>query len=172
VRRTTEPSASICLLLFNFLLLLQNLLTSLVIIKYISLHLCLLGAAIACLIRVLLYRRNVHNFVKRHSELITIFLKKIEKNREYITVGNSHVEYLLTVIRDVIRSRQPAKISGNSSCHRRLLFLFKKNNERNISPLSMVKFLILTIFRLVCSRVEKYRNLSSGSRRKIYISTS
>jgi hypothetical protein len=28
-----------------------------------------------CLIRVLLYRRNVYNFVKRHSELIAIFLK-------------------------------------------------------------------------------------------------
>jgi uncharacterized membrane protein len=42
-------------------------------------------AAIACLIRVLLYRRNVYNFVKRHSELIAIFLKKLEKNREYIT---------------------------------------------------------------------------------------
>jgi hypothetical protein len=45
----------------------------------------LLGAAIACLIRVLLYRRNVYNFVKRHSELIAIFLKKLEKNKEYVT---------------------------------------------------------------------------------------
>jgi hypothetical protein len=45
----------------------------------------LLGAAIACLIRVLLYRRNVYNFVKRHSELIAIFLKKFEKNKEYVT---------------------------------------------------------------------------------------
>ena len=40
---------------------------------------------VACLIRVLLYRRNVYNFVKRHSELIAIFLKKLEKNREYVT---------------------------------------------------------------------------------------
>ena len=48
------------------------------------LHLCLLGAATACLIRVLLYRRNVYNFVKSHSELIAIFLKKLEKNREYV----------------------------------------------------------------------------------------
>jgi hypothetical protein len=39
----------------------------------------LLGAAIACLIRVLLYRRNVYIFVKHHSELIAIFLKKLEK---------------------------------------------------------------------------------------------
>jgi hypothetical protein len=31
------------------------------------------------------YRRNVYNFVKRHSELIAIFLKKLEKNREYVT---------------------------------------------------------------------------------------
>ena len=37
------------------------------------------------------------------------------------------------IIRDVIRSRQPTKISGNSSCHRLLLFLFKKNNERKSS---------------------------------------
>jgi hypothetical protein len=44
-----------------------------------------LRAAIACLIRVLLYRRNIYNFVKRHSELIAIFLKKIEKKREYVT---------------------------------------------------------------------------------------
>jgi hypothetical protein len=36
--------------------------------------------------KVLLYRRNVYNFVKRHSELIAIFLKKLEKkNREYVT---------------------------------------------------------------------------------------
>ena len=40
------------------------------------LHLFLLVADIACLIRVLLYRRNVYNYVKRHSELIAIFLKK------------------------------------------------------------------------------------------------
>ena len=40
---------------------------------------------VACLIRVLLYRRNVYNFVKRHSELIAIFLKKNRKNREYVT---------------------------------------------------------------------------------------
>jgi hypothetical protein len=40
---------------------------------------------------------------------------------------------LLNAARDVIRSRQPAKISGNSSCHRQLLFLFKKNNERKSS---------------------------------------
>ena len=33
VQRTAVPSASICLLLFNFLLLLQNLLTSLIVIK-------------------------------------------------------------------------------------------------------------------------------------------
>ena len=38
--------------------------------------LVLLGADIACLIKVLLYRRNIYNFVKRHSELIAIFLKK------------------------------------------------------------------------------------------------
>ena len=30
------------------------------------------------------YRRNVYNFVKRHSELIAIFLKKLEKNREFV----------------------------------------------------------------------------------------
>jgi hypothetical protein len=45
----------------------------------------LLGAAIACLIRLLLYRRHAYNFVKRHSELIAIFLKKLEKNKEYVT---------------------------------------------------------------------------------------
>jgi hypothetical protein len=45
----------------------------------------LLCAAIACLIRVPLYRRNVYNVVKRHSELIAIFLKKLEKKREYVT---------------------------------------------------------------------------------------
>jgi hypothetical protein len=46
----------------------------------------LLSTAIACLIRVPLYRRNVYNFVKRHLELIAIFLKKkIEKKREYVT---------------------------------------------------------------------------------------
>ena len=43
------------------------------------LHLFLLGAAIVCLTRVLLCRRNVYNFVKRHSELIAIFLKKNRK---------------------------------------------------------------------------------------------
>jgi hypothetical protein len=36
------------------------------------------------------------------------------------------------VKKDVIRSWQPAKISGNSSCHRRLLFLLKKNIERKL----------------------------------------
>jgi hypothetical protein len=43
-------------------------------------------------------------------------------------VGVTHCIYFY--ILHVIRSRQPAKISGNSSCRRRLLFLFKKNNER------------------------------------------
>jgi hypothetical protein len=37
------------------------------------------------LIKVLLYRRSVYNIVKRHSELIAIFLKYLEKNREYVT---------------------------------------------------------------------------------------
>jgi hypothetical protein len=32
-----------------------------------------------------MYRRNVYNFVKRHSELIVIFLKELEINREYVT---------------------------------------------------------------------------------------
>jgi hypothetical protein len=32
-----------------------------------------------------MYRRNIYNFVKRHSELVAIFLKKIEKKREYVT---------------------------------------------------------------------------------------
>jgi hypothetical protein len=42
---------------------------------------------IACLIRVLLYRRNVYNFVKRHSELIAIFLKKNRKKIENMSPG-------------------------------------------------------------------------------------
>jgi hypothetical protein len=49
-----------------------------------------LVATIACLIRVLLYRRNIYNFVKHHLELIAIFLKKkIEKKREYVNPDNS-----------------------------------------------------------------------------------
>jgi hypothetical protein len=55
------------------------------------LHLFLLGGAIhvACLIRVLLYRRNVYNFVKRHSELIAKFLKKLEKKTRICNPDNS-----------------------------------------------------------------------------------
>jgi hypothetical protein len=53
----------------------------------------MLNAAIACLIRVLLYRRNVYNFVKRHSELIAIFIKKLEKKREYVTRINQSLSF-------------------------------------------------------------------------------
>ena len=47
-----------------------------------------------------------------------------------ISLRYAFVKNLMMWTRDVIRSRQPAKISGNSSCQRWLLFLFKKNNER------------------------------------------
>jgi hypothetical protein len=53
------------------------------------LHLFLLDATIACLIRVLLYRRSVYNFVKHHSELIEIFLKKIRKKPIICNPDNS-----------------------------------------------------------------------------------
>jgi hypothetical protein len=36
-----------------------------------------------------LYRRNVYNFVKRHSELIAIFLKKLEKKQRICNPNNS-----------------------------------------------------------------------------------
>jgi hypothetical protein len=67
----------------------------------------LLGAAIACLIRVLLYRRNVYNFVKRHSELIAIFLKKLEKNKEYVTriIQSLSIYDFISDERDIIRVR-------------------------------------------------------------------
>jgi hypothetical protein len=44
---------------------------------------------VVCLIRVLLYRRNVYNFVKRHLELIAIFLKKIRKKTRICNPDNS-----------------------------------------------------------------------------------
>jgi hypothetical protein len=44
---------------------------------------------VVCLIRVLLYRRNVYNFVKRHLELIAIFLKKIRKKARICNPDNS-----------------------------------------------------------------------------------
>ena len=73
--------------------LIQNFIASLSILCFLKkpssepcLHLFLLGPAIACLIKVLLYRRNVYNFVKRHLELIAIFLKKnSKKNENYVT---------------------------------------------------------------------------------------
>jgi hypothetical protein len=83
---------------------------------------------------------------------IFMLLMTVEKE----IVGNSHVEYLLTVIRDVIRSRQPAKISGNSSCHRRLLFLFKKNNERK-SSISNTTY-SACIYWSACLRLQIFKN--------------
>jgi hypothetical protein len=55
--------------------------------------------------RVLLYRRSVSNFVKRHSELIAIFLKQIRKNQEYITriIQSLSDEWKITT--DTIRVR-------------------------------------------------------------------
>ena len=73
------------------------------------LHLFLLGAIIACLIRVLLYRRNVYNFVKRHSEHVAIFLKKLEKNREYVI----RIIQSLSVY-DFISDERKITVSGRS----------------------------------------------------------
>ena len=36
-----------------------------------------------------MYRRNIYNFVKRHSELVAIFLKKIEKKTRICNPDNS-----------------------------------------------------------------------------------
>ena len=67
---------------------------------------------------------------------------------------------------DVIRSRQPAKISGNSSCHRRLLFLFKKNNERKSSISNATYMYSVCIYWSACLRLQiftnKHRYISSN----------
>jgi len=62
----------------------------------------------------------------------------------------------LLVCRDVIRSRQPTKISSNSSCHCRLLFLFKKNNERK-SSISNTRY-SACIYWLACLRLQIFKN--------------
>ena len=62
----------ISLLKLHFFVLFFSYFQQLFKIKDPFLHLFLLGAAIACLIRVLLYRRNVYNSYKK-------------KNREYVT---------------------------------------------------------------------------------------
>jgi hypothetical protein len=77
---------------------------------------------------------------------------------------NSSQYILSTYNRDVIRSRQLAKISGNSSCHRRLLFLFKKNNERK-SSISNTTY-SACIYWSACLRLQiftnKHRYISSN----------
>ena len=65
---------------------------------------------------------------KHHIGLITGKTQKIlNLLRRHLYGCNPDVKkraFTSLVLRDVIRSRQPAKISGNSSCHRRLLFFF------------------------------------------------
>ena len=71
---------------------------------------------------------------------------------------------MIYVSRDVIRSQQPPKIFGNSSCHRRLLFFFKKNRE-NLSSISNTTY-SACIYWLACLRLQiftnKHRYISSN----------